>query len=321
MTQPAWLRKAADRAAHGSPFPEKPEPLEEVVPGRVALVDGDYLAYFASGGDNMRLDVARNVAVSRMETVKELSGAEAVHMHLTSSGSTKGDRYLCAVTQPYQGQRKGASKPKNWEAVREFLDTAPESRLGVKRIVWLDREADDGIALAAYTSLDPVTQVVIHTADKDMRMLPGLHISWTDYFRTEVPKGTYEVIGDDGLVYGHKWFWMQMIMGDTADHIPGLPRWGEGKALKTLAGTTCNEEAYEAVKGAYEKVKGDAWADYFCEQASLLWLRQSFEVHDFIRVLPKSAVRELSVSIQRLVARVRSERAALDRLNAESGTA
>src|SRR5690606_28101994 len=126
---------------------DEPEPLTEVVPGRVALVDGDYLAYFASGGDNMRLDVARHVAVSRMETVRDITGAERVEMHLTSSGSDKGERYLIATTQPYQDQRKGSSKPKNWEAVRAFLDEAPESRLGCKRVVWFDREADDGIAL------------------------------------------------------------------------------------------------------------------------------------------------------------------------------
>lgn len=320
MSQPEWLRKAAARAAEDSPFPQYDEAEQaEVVPGRTLLVDGDYLAYFASGGDNMRVDIARRVAVQRLATARDVVGAERVELHLTARASNKGERYLIAVTQPYQDQRKGSSKPKNWAAVREFLETVDERRLAGKRIEWFDREADDAFSLAAYTSLNPTTEVVIHTADKDMRMLPGLHLAWTDYVQTEVPKGAYEVIGDNGLVYGHKWFWMQMLTGDGADHIPGLPRWGEATALKALAGTTCNAEAYEAVQAAYSKVKGDAWADYFCEQAGLLWLRQSYVVHDFIRVLPKHAIKELKPAIERMVQRVQKERVALDRLNTPVG--
>jgi len=316
LSQPDWLRKAASRAAEEVPAVT---PLEEVVPGRVVHVDGDYLAYFASGGDEMRVDVSRRVAVERMAAVRELAGAERVHLHLSARASTKGERYHIAVTQPYQGQRSSSRRPKNWGAVREFLETADPQILRVKRIEWFDREADDGFAAAALTAVNPVETVAIHTADKDMRMLPGLHLAWKDYARTEVPKGSYEVIGPyDGKVYGTKWFWMQMLTGDNADHIPGIRNVGEQKALKALAGTTCNAEAYEVVEDEYRKFKGDDWADYFVEQAGLLWLRKSAHPHDYLRVLPAGYSTEIYDATVRLTKRVKEGREAIDRINAQA---
>ncbi|OZI20071.1 hypothetical protein CAL26_21185 [Bordetella genomosp. 9] len=316
MAQPEWLRNAAARVAEQIP---DTAPQDEVVPGRVALIDGDYLAYFASGGDNMRVDISRRVAVDRMHAVRELSGAERVELHLSARASTKGERFLIATTQPYQGQRHSSRRPKNWEAVREFLETADEALLRARRVTWMDREADDGFAHAALSARGPLESVVHHTADKDMRMLPGLHLAWTDYARTQVPKGAYEVIGPyDGKVYGTKWFWMQMLMGDTADHIPGFYGLGEDKALRILAGTRCNAEAYEAVQAEYARQKGDAWADYFVEQAGLLWLRATHHPHDFLRVLPEHRNPELMAAVRRMLANVKEKREALDRLNAQA---
>ncbi|KDD18629.1 hypothetical protein [Bordetella bronchiseptica] len=285
----------------------------------MALIDGDYLAYFASGGDEMRVDVARRVAVDRMHAVRELSGAEKVELHLSARAGTKGERFLIAATQPYQGQRSSSRRPKNWEAVREFLETADQDILRARRVSWHDREADDGFAAASLTARSPVEAVVHHTADKDMRMLPGVHVAWRDYARTSVPKGAYEVIGPhDGLVYGTKWFWLQMLMGDTADHIPGLPKVGEKKASAALAGTTCNGEAYEAVEAMYRDHKGDAWADYFVEQAGLLWLRKTHHPHDFLRVLPEHGQAAIMDAVRRMLNNVKEKREALDRLNAQA---
>lgn len=317
MSQPEWLRKAAARVAEQ--VPEPVTPLEEVVPGRVVLIDGDYLAYFASGGDNMRVDISRRVAVDRMHAVRELSGAERVELHLSARASTKGERFLIATTQPYQGQRKAGRRPKNWEAVREFLENADESLLRARRVSWMDREADDGFAAAALTARNPAEVVVHHTADKDMRMLPGLHLAWTDYARTEVPKGAYEVIGPhDGKVYGTKWFWMQMLTGDTADFIPGLAGVGEKRASAALLGTTCNGEAYEVVEALYQEAKGEAWADYFVEQAGLLWLRKTHHPHDFLRVLPEHGQAAIMNAVRRMNANIKEKREALDRLNAQA---
>src|SRR5690606_40456709 len=62
-------------------------------------------------------DARRNV-LSRVSHLKHISGADRVVMHLTHGASSKGDRFLAATTQPYQGQRQSGRKPNNWA----FLD-------------------------------------------------------------------------------------------------------------------------------------------------------------------------------------------------------
>src|SRR5690606_29458764 len=114
---------------------------------------------------------------------------------------------------------------------------------------------------------------VVHTADKDMRMFCGTHVAWKDFTITEVPLDAYDIVGRDGKQYGHKFFWYQMLVGDTADNIPGLPGVGPATAEAALAGTVCNVDAAAVVRGAYSGRLGDGWHDYFVEQAVLLWMR------------------------------------------------
>jgi DNA polymerase-1 len=241
-----------------------------VVLGRVLHLDGDYLAYFAAGNDDCLPGQARQNAFGRIETTRLLTGSESVVLHLSASGCTKANRYLIATVKPYQGQRSGR-KPRNWQYLREVLEHYEGPKFRPK--VWVTREADDGVAYCS-----TLEHIAISTRDKDFRMLPGLHINWMTWERTEVPPGAYDVQGEDGLQYGLKWFWLQLLQGDTADHIPGIPKLfgkqcGEAGAEKYLAGTTCTEDAYDRVQTAYAAHYGTGWADALVEQAGLLWLR------------------------------------------------
>lgn len=312
--KPDWLKKAQERAREN----EEPlvQPAEAVVPGRVVNIDGDYLAYFASGGDEMKPEVAKQVAVDRIAAARELCGAEHSVLQLTSRDSTKGQRFLVSVTTPYQGQRQSGRKPKNWEVVREFLEGADVGLLGCRRVSWIDREADDGFARSAYESPAPADLVAHFTADKDMRMLPGIHLNWKDFTRTVVPAGAYDVVGEyDGKQYGHKWFWTQMLTGDTADHIQGIPKLGEVGAGKLLAGTTCNAEGWEVVARRYNDQWELGWELKFVEMATLLWLRKANYLHDFARILHKEARTILAPAIREQQKRVDAEQAKLDALN------
>lgn len=154
-----------------------------------------------------------------------------------------------------------------------------------------------------------------------MQMLPGTHMDWVDYTLVHVPVGAYEVYDPlHDKVYGHKWFWLQMLQGDTADHIPGLEKY-EGKdcgavtAATLLAGTHCNDEAYEVVSRAYETTYGDAWADRLVEQAGLLWIRTTTRapIHEFLRVVPSS--REVLGAITKLKRRVTRQRNRIAQIN------
>lgn len=288
---------------------------------RVVHLDGDYAAYFCAGGDDMDPGTARWALLKRIENAKKWAGAGKVIVHLTTSGSTKADRFLIATVQNYQEQRTH-HRPKNWAMLREFMENYNGDKFEVKK--WDTREADDGIAYVAHWSATFGHEAVIHTADKDMRMLPGIHLSWAESIIVPVPAGTYEMIGADGLVYGHKWFWLQMLQGDTADNIPGLPKianhkgnfvaCGKANATALLKGTASNEDAYALVSGAYDAWYGDEWRDRFVEQAALLWLRTDRHalLGDFMQIMPQSD--SLHAAVGRMADRIALEKQKLKEL-------
>lgn len=295
----AKIAQAAEAAPQFGPgvFPEQ-------VAGRVLHLDGDYLAYFAAGNDDCQPGQARQNAFGRIETTRLLTGSESVVLHLSSPACSKANRYLIATVKPYQGQRTGR-KPKNWQYLREVLEHYEGSKFRPK--VWVTREADDGVAYCAATA-----DIAISTRDKDFRMLPGLHINWMTWERTEVPRGAYDVAGADGLQYGLKWFYLQLLQGDTADNIPGLPKLfgkqcGDATAGKYLMPATTCEAAYDHVQTAYADHYGPGWADALVEQAALLWLRTDAQASIANVAEAFAACPHITKALERLQERVTTE--------------
>ncbi|AMM44656.1 hypothetical protein [Xanthomonas phage f20-Xaj] len=267
MNLDALMAAAAER----SPMPEA-KPVRQHNPRVIAHIDGDYMAYFAAGSENCSAGDARRNVLSRCAQLKHVSGAGKIVMHLTHAASTKGDRFLAATTQPYQGQRQAGRKPDNWAFLREWMETYEGNAFTPK--IWLTREADDGIAYVNEgAAIHANILHVVHSADKDMRMFCGVHVDWDFGCITDVPHGSYDVVGENGLQYGHKWFHMQMLHGDTADNIPGLPKVGKVTAEQLLFETKTNLEAVQIVSGKYSEVLGADWRKTFAEQAVLLWMR------------------------------------------------
>lgn len=313
------------------------DPVERV-PGLVLHVDGDYLAYFAAGNDETEPGFAKVNALGYIEAYRAATGADKVVVHNTAKGCNKGERYLAATVKPYQGQRDNGRKPKNHGYLQSFLMDYSGDVFQSK--TWATREADDGIGACALFAVGrKPDHIAIATRDKDLRMLPGLHINWMTRQLTRVPPGAYEVVGEDGKIYGLKWFWLQMLMGDTADHIPGLERMrtdnpdgtfkrlvqcGEKTALKVLEDYTTSEEAgervwYEYKRGYLTKVS-DA-ADRFVEQAALLWMRTDRDATllDFLTHNGPSRINhffcdEIRAAAERLANRVASARKQINSL-------
>lgn len=251
-----------------------------VLQGRVIYMDGDGLAYYCAGNDETLLGEARQRLADKIESMKATSGAESSSVLLTGSGSHKGHRYAVARVKPYQAQRSNSRRPANWQGLRNLLD---DGFFGdtVKRTV--TAEADD--LFGHYGHADP-ERSVIATQDKDMRMVPGWHIDWVANLMHYVPPGTYDLTHNDKQ-YGTKWFWLQMLHGDTADHIPGLPWWADSKgklkrcgevtAQAMLAGTMSDAEALAVVHEAYRSYYKERALVEMMEQAVLLWMRRDAE--------------------------------------------
>lgn len=273
-----------------------------VVPGRWLHLDGDYMAYYSAGKDETSPGEARRNALDRIELTRLRAGAEKVRVHLSASGCTKAHRYLIATVKPYQAQRAGSRKPKNWGYLREILEHYEGPLFTPK--VWTTREADDGLAYCA-----AIDDIVISTRDKDMQMLPGTHINWMTYQLTDVPRGAWEVIGADEKTYGLKWFYLQLLQGDAADHIPGIPKLfgklcADKTAAKYLAPCQGRDTAYDYVQAAYQDHYGETWADSLIEQAGLLWLRTDAQatIPNVLEAFPND--KRLAAAADRLVDRV-----------------
>ena len=318
---------AITKAAEAQPHTIIATPL---VPGLTVHIDGDFLAYNAAGNDDTLPGEARLNCLGKIEVLRARVGAEHVVVHSTVPYSNKGERYLVATVKPYQDQRKSSRKPKNQPYLQEFLQSYDGDVFRSK--LWSTREADDGIAACCHFAVGtPVGYTAIATKDKDLRMLPGVHINWDSLAVTRVHPGDYDVIGEDGKQYGLKFFFLQMLMGDTADNCPGLERYtredgkamqvGEVTAGKLLADCTTTAQAADRVALLYRGYYEDAWADRFCEQAALLWMRLGNDgaVDDFATHAGHSRINttfcdDIAKAVVRLNERVKIARQQIDAL-------
>lgn len=215
------------------PVDVKPEFVyPPVVANRIAHIDADFMAYQAAADRRDELDghKPRKTVPEKCERAKRgldhlrrCVGAATYLAHITPSGSNKGGRDSYAVTLPYQGSRADRERPEHLDQIRAYISTLP-------CLVHLDQEADDGMAQANYQAIANGTEhlSVIVSKDKDLRMVPGLH--WDFDTETLITAPAFGKIWIDDSKssktmkgWGTKFFWVQCLMGDTADNIRGLP--------------------------------------------------------------------------------------------------
>jgi DNA polymerase-1 len=281
-------RFAADIAEAEQQAPMSNGPVT-VIPGRLLLADGDGLCYYCAGKDDTEPGLARANLIDKLRSAARASGAEAIKVVTTSRGCHKGFRYAVARVKPYQGQRTDQRRPRNWEFLRGLLergDLGPGIEVEFTDVA----EADDLFSRYALTHPD----CVIYTQDKDMRMVPGWHLDWLTHLMFKLEAGTWAVTHNEKL-WGRAWFWSQMLHGDGADNIPGLPWYTTGELLKSgpkkgeIKQIPCGEKSTAVIemlpnvgsdmgalcllKGLYETCYGDRWAVEMLEQGILLWMR------------------------------------------------
>lgn len=242
--------------------------------GWPVYVDGDGLAYTQSGPAGTSREQARMNVISKIAALRRRFSTSRVEVLLTAPGSHKGHRYAVATVKPYQGQRSSSRRPENWEFLRGLLETgAFDFPVRVAKTV----EADD---LFAYYAHEAGGEVVIVTQDKDMRMIPAVHCTWDDHLIIDNRRGA-DVVAY-GKQYGTLWFWQQMLMGDAADFIPGLPKWRDGDKLKAVGEVTARKLLADwpgnylmAVEAAYGSFYGKDARLHMMEQGILLWMRRN----------------------------------------------
>lgn len=270
-----------------------PGQFEGAVAGRTLILDGDGPCYVASATAK-RLDTAMRNFQQNVLKLMFLTNSEDCRIHLTARDSDKHGRFRVIAAKPYQGQRKGKSKPALLEPLREAVADNSTWLAEYQVMMHRELEADDGMMQDAYRLKD---NGVICSEDKDLRMTPypyyearkgvvqaGEPVGWVSIAHT--PAGNPKLIGQGPL-----FFWAQMLAGDTADNISGVLRYngrlcGVAGAYDALKDIRAIPEAANVVIDAYRAIDQNVLAEGW-----LLWLTRwpGDNVHKYISSLDLSA--------------------------------
>lgn len=141
----------------------------------------------------------------------------------------------------YKGNRDPSHKPYYYDAIRSYLIAHWAAEV-VDNI-----ESDDAMGIAQCEeyykpSWDNEDRTVICSIDKDMDMIPGLHYNWNK-------DSLYHVREDEAI----KTFYIQLLVGDTADNIFGLYKVGPKTAEKLLKDCVNETDMWNVVKSEYFK--------------------------------------------------------------------
>lgn len=166
-------------------------------------------------------------------------------------------RHRVATIKKYKGNRDPAHKPvhlqaaKDWLIKYQFADVAD------------DIEADDLIGILA--SEDPKNSVIISN-DKDLRQISCWHYNWTK------PEEGVKYIGKSDA---GRYFYIQLLGGDSTDNIQGIKGIGPQKAAKILEGCRTPAECERTALAAFRRHYGSRGDYHFLETGRLVRIRRS----------------------------------------------
>ena len=198
---------------------------------KVHLVDGTYELYRAYYGAPKALVAGREVGATRgiLRSLLSLVREDGVsHVGIAFDHVIESFR-----NDLFSGYKTGEGVPEDLMAQFALAERASQA-LGVVTWSMVDFEADDALATAAtrFAQEPGVEQVLICTPDKDLaQCVSGRRVVRLDRMRRLLldEAGVVEKFGVPPRSIPD---WLALV-GDSADGIPGIPRWGE-KAASTL---------------------------------------------------------------------------------------
>jgi len=231
----------------------------------ISLIDGDIIAYSVGfAAKDEPLSYALHSAKKMVENIQEASGGTERQVFLTGSNNFRKE---VATLQEYKGNRK-QPKPPHHAEIRDYLVSAQDA------IVVDDYEADDALGIIQYNPPEG-KDTIICTIDKDLDMIAGKHYCW---------RGKREGLYGVSQVEADRFFYTQLLTGDSGDNIPGLYKYTSAKATtkvkKPLEYMTDPIEMYEYVRGVYHRnasygtnfpIEPD---DFIEEIGKLLWIQR-----------------------------------------------
>jgi len=224
----------------------------------VPLIDADSIVYASAGvcKPDEPVEFALYNAKRAMESILDrFDRGLSYKCYISGNGNYRKD---IAVTRPYKGNRT-QPKPDYYDDVREYLKETWHA------IVVDGMEADDAVGIEHYTHGKGATCIV--SQDKDLIQIPGAHYNYRN-------QEFFDVTEEQA----NRFFWTQMLTGDSVDNIQGVPKIGKVKAAKLLDDARSPDEYPSIVAAKYKEAYGNGWYDVFVEMGNLLYiLRHSKE--------------------------------------------
>lgn len=225
------------------------------------LIDADMFAYISSSSVEREIDWGNDVwtlhadlGEAKAVMQDKLNYAiESALRHLKYSGEfevifclTDADNFRKHILSSYKANRIGKRKPVCYRGLIEYIkeNFTTYQKEGL--------EADDCIGILATMKKNKGHTIII-SGDKDFKSVPSYVYNFLNDEFTDVSDEEAD-----------KWFYMQVLMGDTADNYKGLPKCGKVGAERILA----KECSWDAVVKAFEE-KG------FTKEDALLQARVS----------------------------------------------
>lgn len=219
-----------------------------------------------------KVELARHILNMMIEKILKETKANEYMIYLSPTDKSN-FRYDVATIQGYKANRTEES-PAHYDALREHILTS-----GFQVEVAIKQEADDCLGITA-TRLSTVKDmmVIMVSIDKDIDQIPGHHFNFVEGVMYETT-----LIGELTLSNNHKklkggglkWFYAQMLLGDSGDNIPGLKGAGPVKVQGYLADLNTEDELLDKVYELFCKQYEPSEAvTTLLELADLLWIRR-----------------------------------------------
>lgn len=202
----------------------------------LVILDGDTVAFAcAASAEDSEHWVANARAQQMIENILVANESNNIEVWLSGDRNFRYDVY-----PEYKANRIGAYRPKWEKEVKQYLT----DQWGAN---WSDGcEADD---MVGRRLIEVGDNGILAHIDKDLNQITGWHYNWELRRNGEVIREAkkYFVSPEEA----DRFFWYQLLVGDSTDNIKGVPGVGPKKAEKLLQCYKGNNVLYQVCQDLY----------------------------------------------------------------------
>jgi len=196
---------------------------------------------------------ALDIAEEKIKRILDRTGCLSAELHFTSGR----ENFRYAIFPDYKANRTGDKAQRTPAGLLAVKEALMERYSGSMSTKW---EADD---IVVYKKTQEPEKYILCAIDKDvLKCIPGKHFNYYESRHFNKDMAFMEVTEGEARM----WPYMQCILGDKSDNIPGCNGIGPKKAIKFVNDAMTHEELWDGVVRAWES-KGQT------EEAAILTMQ------------------------------------------------